>query len=150
MSRRARHQRIIEVLSRRQIANQQELVDALRRSGEDVTQATVSRDLRALGIVKGPSGYLPPGEAVASATVEQTPPAFTVHSLQVADSMVVLRTSSGHANAVAVYLDELRPPGMVGSLAGDDTVFLATPDRTSAERLREQLADRFGELETLR
>jgi transcriptional regulator of arginine metabolism len=142
MPRVARRRRIAELLRRRTIANQQELVERLSATGEHVTQATVSRDLRALGVAKGPSGYLLPENGAASpADVEEI--RLNVLSIAVAGSLVVIRTPVGHANGVGVALDRLRPAGMVGCIAGDDTVFIATAGRDAARRLRRELAGHF-------
>jgi len=141
----ARRRRIIDLIRSRTIANQQELVAALEAAGEAVTQATVSRDLRALGIAKGPAGYLPPRETAGVPWVgaDDEVTAHSVISIALADSLVVINTLAGHANAVAIHLDHLRPPEMVGSIAGDDTIFLATAGHAAARRLRERLCAAF-------
>ncbi len=142
MHRAARRRRIAELLRSRAISNQQELVKRLSAAGEPVTQATVSRDLRAMGVAKGPSGYLPP-ENGATSPAAGAEIRLNVHSIAVADSLVVLRTPVGHANAVGVAIDRLRPAGMVGCLAGDDTVFVATAGHDPARRLGRELARHF-------
>lgn len=141
-----RRRRILQLLRSRLIGSQQELVDALTDNGEPVTQATVSRDLRALGVAKGPNGYLPPGATPAPVALNSggaQASGENVLSVVRADSLVVVRTRIGHANAIAVMLDRLRPSEMVGCIAGDDTIFLATDSRAAAGRLRRELAHTF-------
>ena len=126
---------------------QEQLRELLLEQGVDATQATLSRDLRELGVVKGPGGYaLPGGSGVGVATrdrARELDRAVTtlLINAQPAASLAVLHTAPGHAQPLAVALDACRPSGVVGVLAGDDTVFLAcqTDDaaRSVVWRLRE-------------
>jgi transcriptional regulator of arginine metabolism len=140
----SRRHRIVHLVRNRAIGSQQELVELLEAEGESVTQATVSRDLRALGVTKGPSGYLPP-EAVSGGAPVMGEDALSnaIISITPADSLVVLRTVPGHAHAIGVLLDRMRPKGMVGCVAGDDTLFLATDSRVVARRLAANLKLQF-------
>lgn len=153
MSKREREQAILAIVDGREIHTQAELVEALARVGIRVTQATVSRDVKRLGLVKVPTGdggyrYAPP-EAVngtgSSAARENLQAAFRefVTGLDLAQGIVVVRTYTGCANAVGVAIDEARVPGVVATLAGDDTIFVLARSEKAArgvvESLREQL-----------
>lgn len=140
MSRSLRLHTLREILGRRPAATQDELVESLADAGLTVTQATVSRDLSAIGAVRGADGYqLPDQLGVASAVQdpEAVATAVRTHAISVAraDSLVVVRTAPGHANVLAAELDTARPDGMVGCIAGDDTIFIATPSGKRAGEL---------------
>lgn len=140
-----RRARIAALIGANQLWSQQELSDLLRkREGITVTQATLSRDLTELGVVKGPTGYmlagatpaLPAGdrEAVLATALRQ-------HLLSVArgGTLVVLKTPSGHANSLAIELDRAGLPGTLGTIAGDDTIFVAAKDVDAATTLARTL-----------
>jgi transcriptional regulator of arginine metabolism len=113
----------------------------LSRENVAATQATLSRDLRALGVLKGPEGYTLsngtasynaiPAESTALASAVQS---FLISAKQ-AGNMVILRTGPGKASALATEIDNALPSGAVGSIAGDDTVFVATASPTAANRI---------------
>ena len=130
---------------------QESIVEALAQSGITVTQATVSRDLAAIGAVRGAGGYML-SDGGASARPQDLAQLLSLvrdHVIRVspASSLVVLHTAPGHANFVASTIDSVRPPGMVGCIAGDDTIFIATPSKGGAS----QLATLLGKaLETAR
>ena len=155
MSQMRRRHLIGEILSRGPVASQDALLAALRAAGEEVTQATVSRDIRALGVVKGPSGYALPGDVpgvvsnghAAARGLDELGRVLRQHVLRVlpAEALVVLRTAPGHASIVGAALDQSPPAGMVGSISGDDTVFIATSSRTSARTLGKALSALVGE-----
>lgn len=145
MSRLRRRHLITDLLSRGPVASQEELLAALRRSGEEVTQATISRDIRALGIVKGPGGYTLPGAgggvgpvATGDAHLRET---LRQHVLTItpAHALLVLRTAPGHASLVGAALDRHPPAQVVGTVCGDDTIFIATPDPQAARELATSL-----------
>jgi len=124
--------------------SQEALVEALAEAGEPATQATVSRDLAAIGALKGPGGYRLPDEpasapAAGSAELEA---AVRRHVVRIdrADSLVVVRTAPGHAGLVGAALDRWPPEGMVGTVAGDDTIFIATPSSRAASALASTLS----------
>ncbi len=130
---------ISSLLADRPVKNQWELLTMMVDAGAPVTQATVSRDLAALGAVRGPEGYYLPSPIFGT---DEATPALVAdlagHALQVreAGTLLVLRTAPGHANIVAVALDRARLRGVVGTIAGDDTIFVATPNRAAADSLR--------------
>ncbi|MHC4792718.1 MAG: arginine repressor [Planctomycetota bacterium] len=136
MRKHQRHTLIAELLQEKSIRTQQALVDQLAEAGVSATQTTLSRDLTALGVVKTASGYRLPGRGEVL-----VPPAATqlfqdlVRNVQVGGTMLVLHTPPAHADAVALQLDELSDPDLLGTIAGDDTVFVATRNPDSAARL---------------
>ena len=119
--------------------SQASLAEILLEHGIETTQATVSRDLAAMGVLKGPRGYVLPDAApfAPDAAPEASLSLIRSHVLTaiVADSIVVLCTAPGHADVVAVELDRWPPRGVVGCIAGDDTVFLATTSRSAAQKV---------------
>ena len=148
----ARHRAIRDLLEARPIRTQQELASALRDRGFRTTQATISRDVGELGLVKvardGVQAYaLPPRLVEAEASGEERLRKLLrdlPYELREAGLLVILRTLPGSAHAIAAALDRARWPEAVGSIAGDDTVFVATPDRQSLARLRSRLV-KLGE-----
>ena len=148
MSRTRRHHTLRELLAAKPASTQEELVGGLADEGLAVTQATVSRDLAALGAVRGPSGYSLPDlngglSARPSTAGGDRLAAIARRHLIIAtraDALVVLRTAPGHANFVASELDAVRPDGMIGCIAGDDTIFVATPSRAAARTLAASLS----------
>lgn len=135
-------QRIIQrLLSEYTIDSQHELRDRLAQFGVEVTQATLSRDLRAMGIVKAPGGWVLPEGVTSGAGQESFEAAVRDHLLwaKTAASLVVVRTQPGHADALAIEFDRWPQDDMVGTIAGDDTIFIATPSSDAAESLAERL-----------
>lgn len=131
-----RRELLLDLIGRGHGASQHSLVDALAEQGVEVTQATLSRDLKGLGAVKGPGGYSVPGQAVdplgkamGEWLVSATP----------AQNMVVLRTPPGGASPLAVVLDREAPAEVLGTIAGDDTIFVVTLDQGAAQGLAHRL-----------
>lgn len=146
-----RHRLIESVVSRKRVGTQFELLDALAASGCTVTQATVSRDIRELGLEKThdqlgrPRYVLPhavrrsdPGEALAG-ILGQFGRAVTP-----AGNIVVLQSELGAAPAIARALDQLAHERVVGTLAGDDTVLVVAPSERDARALARELAATLG------
>ncbi|MCZ6835749.1 MAG: arginine repressor, partial [Planctomycetota bacterium] len=114
-----------------------------------VTQATISRDFRALGVIKGPMGYALPGTHALDSfpdEIGELESLLTRHAscIETADSLVVIKTAPGHANLLAVAFDRWPPKSVVGTIAGDDTIFVATNSRTAASKLTTELRRRAG------
>ena len=144
----SRRQRLIlSVVARRRIGTQQELLDALAKAGCQVTQATVSRDIRELGLVKthdvldrpryaAPErGRRPdPREALAAVLAQFG------HRAVAAQNVVVVQSELGSAPAVARALDRLEHPRIVGTLAGDDTCLVIARDARDAAHLEAELS----------
>jgi len=148
-----RQRAIRDLVEQRPLRTQQELAGALRERGFRTTQATISRDVAELGLIKaGRSGMqayaIPPRlrEADTSGedrirTLLQDMPV----EIREAGTMLVLKTLPGSAHPLAAALDRARWPEVAGSIAGDDTVFVAFADRRSLARVRRRLEE-MGEL----
>jgi len=147
-----RQRAIRDLVEQRPIRTQAELASALRERGFRTTQATISRDVAELGLGKGSregrAAYvLPPrlrdaevsGEDRLRRLLADVPVEF-----RIANPLLVIKTLPGSAHAVAAALDRTRWPEIVGSIAGDDTVFVATSDKTSLRRLRDRLIGLAG------
>ena len=151
MNRRERQGAILEIVREQAISTQSELVDALRSAGHDVVQTTVSRDVHELGLVKvrAPSGrlvYAPPGASDLDATraISSAMRRYAV-SVEATGNILVVTTPSGYANALAQSLDENAHPGIAGTIAGDNAIFIAAREGTTAAALRDELAGHLVE-----
>ena len=138
-----RQRAILELLRNKDIYTQEELTAALSAEGFFVAQATVSRDIRELGLVrertrKGLKYSAPNGAEAASPFARVFREGLV--SVDYAGNMLVLRTLNGMAMAVAAALDEMKFPEIVGTVAGDDTIFCVIKNETSAKELAEKLA----------
>jgi transcriptional regulator of arginine metabolism len=121
------------------VGSQHDLLERLRASGVSTTQATLSRDLADLGVVKGPEGWRMPGEAeTAPSDLAPAVRAYLLH-VHVGGTMVVLRTRTGHATPLAVELDRTRVEGSLGTVAGDDTIFLACKSPAAARSVARRM-----------
>ena len=135
MQKTERQNRILDVISNRRISRQDELVNELRASGFYVTQASVSRDLDEIGVVKVDGRY-------ARAELNQAAAnPFGLRAIDTAgDNMIVLKCASGLASAAAVRIDSEQMNEIVGTLAGDDTIFIAVRNaheqRSAIKKLR--------------
>ena len=137
-----RQQAIRRILRDQPVARQAELVALLRQQGIPATQSSVSRDLRQLGISKLDEGYAPPEPATPADN--PPPPEDFVRSVQPAgQNLTVVRTAVGAAARVAVYLDRAGWPEIVGTISGDDTIFIATPSAAAQQRLAARLRAQF-------
>lgn len=141
---RRRRREILELVREGTIRSQEDLQRRLRRRGIAVAQPTLSRDLKALGMAKTPAGYVPPPAAafVPAATrheaLDRALGEFAL-SVQAAGSLLVIRTPPAGAHPLARALDEAGLGEVVGTIAGDDTVFVATPGLSAALRLERRL-----------
>ena len=146
MNRRERQGAILELVRDRALSTQAEVAAALREAGYDVVQTTVSRDIAELGLVKvrAPSGrlvYAPPGGSDADRlrALGSAMRRYAV-TVEAAGQLVVVTTPSGYANALAQAMDEASHPAVAGTLAGDNTIFVAARGGVSAQALEEELA----------
>ena len=146
MNRRERQGAILELVRERALSTQAEVASALRESGYDVVQTTVSRDIADLGLVKvrAPSGRLvyaaaggSDGDRLRALGSAMRRYAITV---EVAGQLVIVTTPSGYANALAQAMDEAAHPAIAGTIAGDNTIFVATRDGVAVETLGDELA----------
>ena len=140
-----RRDAIARILRHSAVARQAELVDLLRREGFEATQSSVSRDLRELGVVKGADRYLLPAvEDALTPSHFETVRTFIKGYRTAGPSLTVLRTTAGAAQSVALAIDKGRWPETVGTIAGDDTIFIATENARTQRQLHERLRSIFG------
>ena len=151
MSNPVRQQAILRLVRDRAISTQSELVEALREEGHDVVQTTISRDIQELGLtkVRAPSGrlvYAAPGADDAD-RLRAIGVAMRRYATGVerAGSLVVVTTPSGYASALAQAIDEGGHPGIAGTIAGDNTIFIAPRKTRTAESLRDEFAGYLGD-----
>ncbi len=137
-----RRTQIVDLLRNEEVETQEELRRKLSRRGIHVTQATVSRDIEELGLVKTRIGYRLPETAepvaVPRPTLALVLKEFLTEARQAAN-LVVLKTRPGNAHSVAAALDADPWEGVVGTVAGDDTIFIATPSSHQAEAIRKKI-----------
>jgi transcriptional regulator of arginine metabolism len=140
-----RRRDLLQILHEGTAASQRDIALALQARGHDVTQATVSRDLQEVGATKvrvnGTYAYRLPDEIprvmggdLMTRRLEETLAEFVIE-VRAAASIVVVYTAPGHAPAVARAIDQASLKGIVGTIAGDDTIFVATPSQTEAEHI---------------
>jgi transcriptional regulator of arginine metabolism len=138
----ARRETILALLRKHRISRQSELVSLLADRGHDATQSSVSRDLREMGVTKIGARYRLPDDDIADAAF--TSIAGFVRGWQPAGPyLLVLHTTPGAAQGVAVALDDAGWTELVGTVSGDDTIFLATATETDQRRLTIRLAGAF-------
>lgn len=140
----ARHQKILELINTHEIDTQERLAEKLRQSGFNVTQATVSRDIKELQLVKhaGPSGR----SCYTQSRVTDAPVSErfrkilreTILSIESAENIIVIKTLSGCANAAAEAIDTSNFPEIVGTIAGDNTIFMVISTKEAVSPLMEQ------------
>jgi transcriptional regulator of arginine metabolism len=134
--RRKRHLKILELISTRAIRTQEELAEALTAQGWEVTQSSVSRDITALRLVKVDGAYRRSPRGPSPADPDEQRIAEGVLTIESAgEALVVLHTPPGEANRVAVALDRLAWAEVIGTIAGDDTIFLAVKDSMAQRRV---------------
>jgi len=136
----ARHAKILEIINSSDIETQEELAEELKKSGMNVTQATVSRDIKELKLIK----VLAESGKYKYATITHTESFMsnklvniftqTVINVETVENFVVVRTISGSASAAAEAIDSLNFDGIAGTLAGDNTIFVLarTPEKAQA------------------
>lgn len=138
---------ITQILSTNGSHTQEHIVHELHTMGVTATQATISRDLAALGAIRGPEGYQLGGSPQrADAMSDDLSALLRSHALKIepANSIVVIKTAPGHAQLLAVGFDRSPPTGIVGCLAGDDTIFLATTSPKTATSIIKMLKAQLG------
>lgn len=142
-----RQHKIKEIISNRMIETQEDLADALREQGIEVTQATVSRDIKELRLVKTPTGnetyrYSLPQEPVRAYNRERMHRMFrdSVIKLDYCENIVTITTLPGTANAVASTIDGVSWPEIIGTVAGDDCILIVVKPKEAAPLLMEKLS----------
>lgn len=133
-----RQQKILEMVRENTIATQEDLVRELRAAGFTITQATISRDIKELGLVKATTGsktrYVAPGEKIGGVGQDRLMRVFrdNVWEVEAGDNLVVIKTLPGAAPSVASAIDGAKLPEVLGTVAGDDTIFVAIRFRQQA------------------
>jgi transcriptional regulator of arginine metabolism len=136
---------ISRILRQSAVSRQSELVTLLRREGFDATQSSVSRDLRELGVAKAGDRYLLPAvEDALTPSHFEAVSGFLKEVRRAGACLTVLRTMAGSAQSVALAIDKARWPEVVGTIAGDDTIFIATGGARSQRRLASRLRASFS------
>ena len=145
----ARQQKILELIAKYDIDTQEALIEKLKENGVFVTQTTISRDINQLKLVKAVTasgGYkyiIPDVRKESNRTVMNSALTEAVLNIVAAKNIVVVKTLSGMANAIAVCVDSLSHDDIVGSVAGDDTIIVVTSDDDVACQMVENLKDAF-------
>ncbi|NLH49673.1 MAG: arginine repressor [Myxococcales bacterium] len=143
-----RRQQIMALIATEPVATQGQLVQLLRRQGIVCTQASVSRDIKELGLIKQGGRYAKASAVAAprELSAEVLPRVRAV--LPAGDALVVIKTNPGEASLVAIAVDAANWPSVVGTVAGDDTVFVACPghpgQKKTIRRLQAALAANAG------
>ena len=141
-----RRRRILEIVASRPVHTQEELAEALGREGWEVTQSSVSRDIAALKLAKLDGVYRRP--AVPPVDVENVDERHIAESVtgvdEAGDVLIVMHTPPGEANRVGISLDRLAWPEVAGTIAGDDTIFIAARDANRRRSLRRKLRRLLG------
>ncbi len=149
-----RRAEILKIVRSNQVRSQEELLELLDKSGIACTQPTVSRDIKELGLIKTPAGYLV-GDTAAAGTVSvlsltpiesredrlRTQLAGIAVTVEQAGNLVVIRTPPAAASPVAHAIDEASFPEALGTLAGDDTIFIAAKTPAAAAKLVRRMRD---------
>jgi transcriptional regulator of arginine metabolism len=141
-----RQAQILELIDREAVTSQEALRDRLQQRGIAATQATISRDLKQLGLVKraGDGAYVRPGATQPSpAILEQLRRAVAslARTFERVDPLIVVRTDRGQAQGLAEWIDRAQLSEVAGTVAGDDTILLICRGADAAQRLESRLAD---------
>jgi len=144
MSKTARHKAILDLLDAGPVESQDSLQHQLARKGFDAGQATLSRDIHELKLVKGPEGYRRADESLGAESVLPSV-MHLVHQFVVeireAQNLLVVKTTVGSAQPVAAALDASHWPEVIGTIAGDDTVLVIATDSKNAHVLARRIRE---------
>ena len=139
-----RREAIVRILREDLVRRQADLVRLLKRAGHEATQSSISRDLRDLGVLKASGRYVLPPDEVTRANGDFGSLTRFVRALRRAGpSIIVLRTTIGAAQSVAVAIDKAEWPEVAGTLSGDDTIFIATASQRAQDELVARLSALF-------
>src|ERR1039457_3651164 len=144
MSKTARHKAILDLLDQGPVESQDLLQHRLERKGFEVGQATLSRDIHELKLVKGSEGYRRAGESLGAGSVLPSVMHLArqfVVEIRQAHNLLVVKTTVGSAQPVAAALDASHCPAVVGTIAGDDTVLVIAADKKQAQALAQRIRD---------
>lgn len=140
MNKSFRQGQILKIVRNKEIYTQEELARELGQVGIQTTQVTLSRDMRELGLVKTAEGYRPLQRESNGPRLADVANEYLL-DIQVAQNLIVLRTSPGNASPLAVAIDRAELDDVVGTVAGDDTVLVIAPDTESADRFRKRMLE---------
>ena len=146
----ARQNKILELIEEYEISTQEALIQKLAEHGFDSTQTTISRDIRQLRLIKGPTGrgtykYVAPEVRRGNdAPGHNSALTDAVLAIEAAQNIVVVKTMAGMANAIAVCVDSLQIKDIIGSVAGDDTILLVLKTAEKAQDVEAELKGVFG------
>jgi transcriptional regulator of arginine metabolism len=133
---RTRQQRILQIIAARQVATQQELAEELSRKGIEATQSSVSRDIVEMGLTKLNGYYTAPPQAVSGGPV--------VEMATAGDNLIVVKTDIGQASPAALAIDRAKIDEIVGTVAGDDTIFIAVKNLEAQRSAMKKLVKLFA------
>ncbi len=140
-----RRSAILRLLRGSAVRGQVDLVRLLKREGHRVTQSSVSRDLRDLGVLKVSGRYLPPGDESSRTNRDFDTLSQFVRAIDTAGpTLTVIKTTLGAAQSVAIAIDRSDWPEIVGTISGDDTIFIATRDARAQAVIGARLRQLFG------
>jgi transcriptional regulator of arginine metabolism len=140
----ARRSVLAKIIREQSVGRQTELVAMLRKHGHVATQSSVSRDLRELGVAKMGDRYVLPEAAVPAKNDFSSLKQFVNARLTAGTNLTVLKTTIGSAQSVAVAIDTARWPEVIGTISGDDTIFIATAGAREQRKLELRLLALFG------
>jgi transcriptional regulator of arginine metabolism len=140
----ARRTMLAKIIREQAVGRQTELVAMLRKHGHVATQSSVSRDLRELGVAKMGDRYVLPETAIPAKNDFSALRQFVNARSTAGTNLTVLKTTVGSAQSVAVAIDTARWPEVVGTISGDDTIFIATAGAREQRKLRQRLLALFG------
>ena len=150
-----RHQKILELINTRAIGRQETLGEALRAEGILTTQSTLSKDIKELGVMKAPDGsggfrYQVPTAvgrmALQGDDLLQRELQDFVVAVDGAENMLVVKTITGHAQGVCEAIDQADWPDVVGTIAGENTIFMLCRSKAACEKLKQDILDVTGEV----
>jgi transcriptional regulator of arginine metabolism len=143
ISKKARQAVILETIQKQVVRSQEELSTLLAKSGVDATQSTLSRDIRELCLVKVRGSYQAPGEVQAGPSTDNLRRAFENYVIRtgVSGNIIMVKTSPGNAHSIGAVLDAAQWPEVLGTVAGDDTVFVLLRNRQSGRKVLEKIRE---------
>jgi transcriptional regulator of arginine metabolism len=143
ISKRSRQGRIVDIIRRTPVASQERLSDLLKAQGVEVTQSTLSRDVRELGLVKirGIYHHAPGASAPAPPDNVKRSLQQTVVRADASGNIVVIKTGPGNGHALGVVLDSAQWPEVVGTIAGDDTLFVLVRSPRMCKRVLKRIEE---------
>ena len=142
---RRRHELILGIIATRRVETQEDLVEALLEAGAEASQASVSRDIQALGLIKISGQWaLPAPVEHGRNPAEERVRSYLLGVAAAGANLLVLKTPPGEASGVALAFDHLDLRGVVGTVAGDDTIFVAVAGASAGKYVTRRLAELTG------